>query len=94
MHCILSLSLINASSENGNRCSIRFVPSRLQLQAMHFAIDHVNLEKIFPTVDYKIMAMSNPSAIKKCQKELKRLTLNHLQQEVISTIINPELTGV
>ena len=61
---------------------------------MHFAIDHVDLDKIFPTVDSKTTAMSNPTAIKKCQRELKKLNLNHLQQEVISTVITPELTGV
>ena len=61
---------------------------------MHFAIDHINLDKIFPTVDSKTIAMTNPTAIKKCQKELKKLNLNHHQQEVITTIITPELTGV
>ena len=64
------------------------------MQTMHYAIDHVDLDKIFPTGDSTSTALSNPTAIKKCQKELKKLKLNHLQEKVISTIINPELTGV
>ena len=91
---IIIISTIILSSENNNCCSIRFVPSRLLLRTMHYAVDHVDLDKIFPSVDSTASSMSNPAAIKKCRKELKKMKLNPHQNEVISSIINPEYTRV
>lgn len=61
---------------------------------MHHAIDHIDLDKIFPSNNTAVMAMSDPAAIKKCRKELKKKELNPLQNEVITSIITPGLSWV
>lgn len=65
------------------------------MRAMHYAIDHVNLDTIFPSAGSTLdSVMSNPTALKKCMKELTKSKLNPLQKEVISTMFKPELTKV
>ena len=62
---------------------------------MHHAIDHINLDTIFPSASGSSDAvMLNPTAIKKCSKELMKSKLNPLQKEVISSIFKPKATKV
>ena len=84
------------SYEVDNLCSVRFVPGRLPVRAMHHAIDHIDLDKIFPTPSSlpKASSISNQQFVKRCFIELEEMRLNPFQNEVVSSIIMPELTNV
>ena len=33
---------------NGNTCSVRFTVPRINFRAMHYAVDHLDLDVVFP----------------------------------------------
>ena len=93
--CLLSSSLPlypppPTSVASQNHCSIRFIASsRVDMRAMHAAIDQLNLDTIFPMSDGSVPTMDNPSALKKCLDELKGSELNKTQQDAITSMLDP-----
>ena len=59
------------------------------MRAMHFAVDRLNLDTIFPMSDGSLPTMDNPSALKKCLDELKGSELNKTQQDAITSMLDP-----
>ena len=59
------------------------------MRAMHFAVDQLNLDTIFPLSDGSEHTMSNPSALKRCLDELKGSELNKTQQDAITSMLDP-----
>ena len=78
------------SAASQNRCSVRFIgSSRVDMRAMHFAVDQLSLDTIFPLSDGFLPTMNNPSALKKCLDELKGSELNKTQQDAITSMLDP-----
>ena len=63
------------------------------MRAMHYAVDHIDLDKIFPVLQVHQSTVKS-SAVRNSLKEIKDINLNPLQSEVVSSIIKPELTNV
>ena len=59
------------------------------MRAMHFAVDQLSLDTIFPLSDGSLPTMNNPSALKKCLDELKGSELNKTQQDAITSMLDP-----
>ena len=73
-----------------NHCSVRFIASsRVDMRAMHYAVDSLNLDNIFPTSSGSVTTTDNPSALKKCLDELKGSELNKAQQDAITSMLDP-----
>ena len=59
------------------------------MRAMHYAVDSLNLDNIFPTSSGSVTTTDNPSALKKCLDELKGSELNKAQQDAITSMLDP-----
>ena len=70
------------SISNSGKCLVRFVLGRLPIRAMHYAVDNIDLNTIFPNGSSSL-AMENPSAFKKCKADLKNSDLNQLQTNAV-----------
>ena len=82
------------SASSLNRCGIRFLPSRVQMQSMHYAVDHLDLDTIFPSSQTTATNSETSPSIKKCLQELKKSKLYNAQQNAIVSMLNPACTQV
>ena len=73
-----------------NRVYIRFLLSRIQMRSMHYAVDHLDLDAIFPSSSQPtgIDTETSPS-IKRCLEELKKSELYSSQQNAITSMLDP-----
>ena len=60
---------------------------------MHYAVDHVDMNTIFPR-GVTSSVMQNPSAFKKCMTDLKSSDLNQLQKDAVLNMLKPSFTEV
>jgi hypothetical protein len=60
---------------------------------MHYAVDNVDLNTIFPSGSSSL-AMENPSAFKKCKVDLKNSDLNQLQINAVMYMLKHSSANV
>ena len=90
--------IIPCSNRSHNRCSIRFNLIRVPLQAMHYAIDEVEVGTIYPATNPAKIPVDTPTYIKKCLNFLEKLqhmsfvTLD--QRNAIASMVDPTYTKV
>ena len=77
------------SASSRNRCCIRFLLSRVHMRSMHYAVDHLDLDTIFPPSQSVSVKTETPISIKRCLEELKNSELYSSQQNAITSMLNP-----
>ena len=86
------------SSKSHDRCSIQFNLVRVPLQAMHYAVDNVEVGTIFPATKPAVTQVDTPPSIKECLKILEKLQqTSHVspdQQNAIASMVDPKYTQV
>ncbi len=78
----------------GCRGSIRFFLNRIHMRTMHYAVEKLNLDTIFPTSSDSSLGNHRSAAVLNCLKELKRSELNKSQQEAVTSMLDPACTKV
>ena len=77
------------SASSRNRCCIRFLLSRVHMRSMHYAVDHLDLDTIFPPSQSVSVKTETPGSIKRCLEELKNSELYSSQQNAITSMLDP-----
>ena len=77
------------SASSRNRCSIRFLLSRVHMRSMHYAVDHLDLDTIFPPSQSVSVNAETSISIKRCLEELKNSELYNSQQNAITSMLDP-----
>ena len=77
------------SASSRNRCCIRFLLSRVHMRSMHYAVDHLDLDTIFPPSQSVSVKTETPISIKRCLEELKNSELYSSQQNAITSMLDP-----
>jgi len=82
------------SASGHNRCCIRFLPSRVEMQSMHYAVDLLDLNTIFPSSQTNVTNSKTSPSIKRCLHEVKNSKLNNSQQNAITSMLDPACSQV
>ena len=77
------------SASSRNRCCIRFLLSRVHMRSMHYAVDHLDLDTIFPPSQSVSVKTETSVSIKRCLEELKNSELYSSQQNAITSMLDP-----
>ena len=77
------------SVSSRNRCCIRFLLSRVHMRSMHYAVDHLDLDTIFPPSQSVSVNAETSISIKRCLEELKNSELYSSQQNAITSMLDP-----
>ena len=77
------------SVSSRNRCCIRFLLSRVHMRSMHYAVDHLDLDTIFPPSQSVSVNTETSVSIKRCLEELKNSELYSSQQNAITSMLDP-----
>ena len=85
----LTLHAHTHSASSRNRCCIRFLLSRVHMRSMHYAVDHLDLDTIFPPSQSVSVKTETPGSIKRCLEELKNSELYSSQQNAITSMLDP-----
>ena len=89
-HTIPTLILSHTHSVSSrNRCCIRFLLSRVHMRSMHYAVDHLDLDTIFPPSQSVSVNAETSISIKRCLEELKNSELYSSQQNAITSMLDP-----
>ena len=91
-------SHITCSNRSHNRCSIRFNLIRVPLQAMHYAIDEVEVARLFPATNPAKTSVDTPTCINECLNLLEKLQqmscVSPDQRNAIASMVDPTYTQV
>ena len=82
------------SASGHNRCCIRFLPSRVEMQSMHYAVDLLDLNTIFPSSQMNVTNYKTSPSINRCLHEVKNSKLNNSQQNAITSMLDPACSQV
>ena len=86
------------SSQSHGQCSIRFNLMRVPLQAMHYAVDKVEVGTIFPATNPPVTQVDAPPSIKECMQLLEKLQqmsrVSPDQRNAIASMVDPAYTQV
>ena len=89
-HTLTHVLLRTHSASSLNRVYIRFLLSRIQMRSMHYAVDHLDLDTIFPSSSQPAGTDTETSpSIKRCLEELKNSELYNSQQTAITSMLDP-----
>ena len=77
------------SASSHNRCYIRFLLSRVYMRSMHYAVDHLDLDTIFPPTLSVSVNTEIPASIKRCLEELENSELYSSQKRSIVSMLVP-----
>ena len=58
------------------------------MRSMHYAVDHLDLNTIFPSPQLAAQNIENPTAVESCLEDLKSSELYKSQQDAITSMLD------
>ena len=89
------VNVITCSASSRFRVSLRFVLGRIPMRSMHYAVEQLDLDTIFPVVQTTPnTSIPTSSDVHKCLETLKDSELNQPQLQAITSMLDPSCIEV